>query len=383
MRKLSATAAFCLALTVGQTFAQAPNQSAPDILDTPNPQSEASEPPGGAVGYGGEVETKLQFDGNRPANGIASGNLFNKTVGNAYFNLGYGFAVNGELTFEQLAYPTRSSVFNDQGLYISQLYGSWSNDYVGAYAGKIHPHFSMAYDVLPVFYDTLANDYEQKEMIGGGIELKAPRDWGRHSLFLEAYYLDNTFLSQSIGAKPNFFAETTFRPPAFRSWMELPSNTGTLNSFAATLTGDRIPVAEGLKYTLSASHQPFGQPGLSTQNSYSAGALYEIPVTRAITVTPFVEGAWFNNFAGTPGQNGSYFTASVEGKWRNFALAVANINQRTSGGDEPSTSVNQFMTTLSYEIMPRLTAAVGYMRTSGEGQSVNTYSTALIYAIKF
>lgn len=126
-----------------------------------NPQQDlAGAPePGLGVTYGGDVDSKVQIDGrfNRTRSGYAE--LYAKSVASAYINLGSAVSFRAEGTYERFRNQTASTAFNSEGLYLSQLYGTYTLGPVTAYAGKLHPRFSVGYDQVPGIYDTFANDY--------------------------------------------------------------------------------------------------------------------------------------------------------------------------------------------------------------------------------
>ena len=366
-------------------------QSAPAGSGEPtgNPQQEPSgEPvPGGlGVTYGGEVDSKVQLDGVFPRGRKGFAELYAKSVATAYVNLGEHFTFRAEATYERFRAQSSTTAFNSEGLYLSQLYGTYSLGPVTAYAGKIHPRFSVGYEQVPGIYDTFANDYEQKERVGFGLLVNLAPAWGRHVLSGETYFLDTSVLSRSLFSTPNRFDQSALRPTRFRKSQGGPSNTGGFDSYDIALDGSRIPGLQELRYHLGFTQEGVSQPGEHTETGYTAAVSYEFRLTRRIFATPFVEYAHFNNFAGVANETRDYAIAAVEIDYRKWALSfvAAPRRMRSVTEDGPNTRWdNQVSATLGYTILPRLTANVGYIRTRDAGQVTNSLGTAANYVLRF
>lgn len=348
-----------------------------------NPQQEVvgtPESPGLGTTYGGEVDSKVQIDGrfNRTRSGYAE--LYAKSVGTAYLNLGDAFSVRAEGTYERFRNQTSTTAFNSEGLYLSQLYGTYALGAVTAYAGKIHPRFSVGYDQVPGIYDTFANDYEQKERIGAGALANVLPGYGRHILSAETYYRDNSVLSRALFSNSNQDDPATLRPGRLRTGQGGAGNTG---SFDVALDGSRIPGLESLRYHLGVTREGVGQAVERAETGVTAAASYEFKLTPRIAMTPFVEYAHFDNFGGANGERRDYVTSAVEFDYRKYALSFVVAPRRVAALGEAARWDLQRGTTLSYTIMPRLTVSAGYLRTRDGAQLENTVGTAVNYVLRF
>ncbi len=381
MGRLAAVLAATLA--GGAAAAQAPASSNPqqDLAAAPEPGAAAGL--ASAITYGGEVDSKIQLDGNfnRGQKGFAE--LYGKSVASAYVNLGESVSFRGEVAYERFRAQSATTAFNSSGLYLSQLYSTYSFGPVTAYAGKIHPRFSVGYDRVPGIYDTFANDYEQKERIGVGLLVNLSPAWGRHVLSGEAYYLDNSVLSRSLLARPNAEDPAALRPYRFRSSLGGPSNTGQPDSFDIALDGSRIPWLEPLTYHLGLTREAVSQPGERTETGYTAAIGYEFRLTPRISMRPFVEYAHFDNFAGVDGERRDYVVVAVEFDYRKWALSVVAAPRLVRPGEGEARWDRQVSATLAYTIAPRLTVAAGLIRTRDAGQVTNAVGTAVNYVLRF
>ena len=388
-----ALAAWLLAVAPSLVLAQAPApsgnpQSAPSGTGTANgnPQQDlagAPEPPGLGVTYGGEVNSKVQIDGrfNRTRSGYAE--LYAKSVGTAYVNLGSAVSIRAEGTYERLRNQSSTTAFNSEGLYLSQLYGTYTLGPVTAYAGKLHPRFSVGYDQVPGIYDTFANDYEQKERIGFGALASVLPGFGRHILSAEAYYRDNSILSRSLLSNPSPDDPAVFRPGRLRTRFGGAGNTGRFDSFDVALDGSRIPGLERLRYHVGVTREGVGQPDGRPEAGVTAALSYEFKLTPRIAMTPFVEYAHFDNFGGANGERREYWVSAVEFDYRKYALSFVVAPRRVAALGEAARWDLQYGATLSYTVMPRLVVSAGYLHTRDGGQVENTVGTAVNYVLRF
>ena len=352
---------------------------------TGNPQQEPVAAPETGVGitYGGQIDSKVQVDArfNRTRSGFAE--IYAKSVGTAYVNLGSAFSIRAEGTYERFRNQTSTTAFNSEGLYLSQLYGTYTFGPVTAYAGKIHPRFSVGYDLVPGIYDTFANEYEQKERIGVGALVNVLPGYGRHTLSAEAYYLDNSFLSRSLLSNPSPDDPAVFRPGRLRTRFGGAGNNRRPESFDVALDGSRIPGLEKLLYHFGISRQAVRAEGERAEVGVTAAASYTVRLSPRVFVTPLVEYAHFDNFGGAPGETREYVITAAEFTYRKYALSFVAAPRRVAALGEARRWDLQYSSTLSYTIMPRLVVSAGYIRTRDAGQVENAFGTAVNYVLRF
>ena len=379
--------AACTVAALAQQTGPANPQSVPsgEGLATGNPQQDlaGAREPGVGVVYGGEIDSKVQVDGRfaRDRSGFAE--IYAKSVATAYVNLGSAMSIRGEATYERFRNQSSTTAFNAQGLYLSQLYATYSIGPVTAYAGKLHPRFSVGYDLVPGIYDTFANDYEQKERIGVGALVAVAPGWGRHVLSAEAYYRDDTVLSRALFSNASPDDPATLRPGRLRRNQGGAGNTGRPDSFDVALDGSRIPGLERLRYHLGASRQATAQEGERAETGLTAALSYEAKLTPRVGMTPFVEYARFTNYGGTPGETRDYVVAAVTFDYRKYALSFVAAPRRVAAAGAAERWDLQYGATLSYTVMPRLVVSVGYLRTRDQGQVEHVFGTATNYVLRF
>ena len=106
----------------------------------------------------------------------------------------------GGLTLETLTDAEVDRMFEDMGLYVSELGLRFAFGETLVSIGKISPVFAVAWDEATGFFGTsLAEDYELSEMIG--VTVSAPVSANGGTLSFAVFYADDTVLSQSIGNK--------------------------------------------------------------------------------------------------------------------------------------------------------------------------------------
>ena len=350
-----------------------------------NPQQSLAAAPeaGAGVTYGGEIGTKIQADGRfgRTSPGFAE--IYAKSVGTAYVNLGDLVSIRAEGTYERFRDQSATTAFNGQGLYLSQLYATAAIGPVTVYGGKIHPRFSVGYDRVPGIYDTFANEYEQKERIGAGALLNVAPGYGRHMLAAEVYFQDTSVLSRALLANPGADNPATLRPGRPRRSQGGAGNTGQPDNFDIALDGSRIPGLEALRYHIGFSRQAASQRDERAELGYTAALSYEFKLTPRITMTPFAEYARLRNTGGLPGDNRDVVVASVEFGYRKYALSFVTSPRHVAVPGTKTRWDTQYGTTLSYTIVPRLVASAGYLRTREAGQAEHTFGTAMTYVLRF
>ena len=350
-----------------------------------NPQQELANAPETGLGttYGGEINSKIQLDGrfNPTRSGYAE--LYAKSVVTAYVNIGNAVSFRAEGTYERFRNQSSTTAFNSQGLYLSQLYASYTAGPITAYAGKLHPRFSVGYDLASGIYDTFANDYEQKERLGAGALINLAPALGRHILSAELYTRDNSVLGRALFSNPNPNDPAVLRAGRPRLRQGGAGNTGTLNNFDVALDGSRLPGLEQLRYHLGVSRQSVSQLGERAETGVTAAVSYAFKPTPRIEVFPLVEYAHFSNYDGAAGEVREYVVSAVEFDYRTYALSFTVAPRRVATPGTRQRWDLQYGTTLSYIVMPRLVVSAGYLRTRDAGQIENTAGTAINYILRF
>ncbi|MBT5373461.1 MAG: hypothetical protein HOL06_02205 [Rhodospirillaceae bacterium] len=198
-------------------------------------------------------------------------------------NIGFG-------PLEEELEPVKENPVNRHGYYKSMIlyaeelfvrYASSSlirSDYVdeiGVFGGKFNPNFGLnngnilSENEFPgIFSEEYMEDYELKEMIGGGGNISfAHRRLGSHTLNASAFYRDNSFLQTTL---------ISHRPQNKLAYGGV-ANTGKPNSFSITLEGEDISYVPGLRYKLGYRRLHKGETGGRSYDGQTVGEEEEGP----------------------------------------------------------------------------------------------------------
>ena len=401
-RRLALAAGLALAaapaLAPGSALAQrAAEPTSSDSAGTVS--APATPPPPGFPGYqsnivfGGQVDTHLQAEFIKPNYSGPKYNVYNDTQLALFANYGNWLSLNSITKLERNRqdntddyFPDRNTAFRSEGLTQRQLYATVRPiDGVAVYGGKIHPNFGSAYDQAPGIFYNFGSDYEQDERIGIGTQVRLPERLGLTNarITLETFYLDTSFLSESLISRPGF-SDSGARPNRYAVGQFGPANTGGLNSYTVSLRGGAPE--QGLTYQLSFTREATRDPAGKTETGVSIGGSYDIggdgiPLTNHIGVIPFLEYAHFDNFAGVANLERHYGIAGatfIRGRWN--LNVVGGI--RRSLGAQDQTDV-QTGVSLTYEVVRNLLIGVGYNYIQKDDAHSHTLAPSLSYSRAF
>jgi hypothetical protein len=351
--------------------------------------------------FGGVIDTKLQGEVTRSDKNSTQepetspgtkGTLFVDSDFQAYLNYGDWLSLNSDIKLERTRngninsyYPTGNAAFRSEAATLRQLYATVRPvDNLAVYGGKIHPKFGSAYSATPGIFYSFGTDYEQDERIGLGGEITLPESLGAPTLSVETFYLDTSFLSYTIGSRPDTTDANAGRVKRIRSFAGGASNTGSFESFTVALQGSDPPQLTGLKYQVSYTHEAVRLPTERAEDGYSAGASYKIPLTHKIDVTPFAEITKFSNFGGANGRTNTYLQTGVAlnyGKWE-LDLSAGQRRVRGIEGTE-DTRDHQENISLQYEIIEHVKLGAGYNHVRQSNQPSNTFAVSTTYGWDF
>lgn len=214
------------------------------------------------------------------------GDAFAKIEPEASFRLGAGFSLEGQLTYEAInPAPIRDRFFDNQGLYVKQIFLNFERDGFSLHAGKFAPSFGLAWDSAPgVFGRDFARDYELTEQIGvgGTLEFDGPADTS-HQVSLNAFHRDKSAMTRSW-----FNRRTRVRDSSGGF-----ANTDDLSSYSATLAGD-TPLVPSYKYQISYDHLAAGRGNPTDEDGYAVALFGESGLTEQWKLLPFAELAYFS-----------------------------------------------------------------------------------------
>ena len=296
------------------------------------------------------------------------------------FTLGLSkqFSINTGLVFEPVKSPPVTGdnrLFDDQGLYVETLTLDFSEGPIHLSGGKMGVNFGRAWDITPGVYGTdLAEEYELAENIG--LKAAFSHDFGQagtHTLTTQTFFADTSILAESAFA----------RRKKTRQGDGGPGNTGDFSSYALALDGNDFEALPGLDYHLAFVHRGNDTTGAEDEQSYAAGASYQIDLSETIAVTPMVEYAVIQDSGGTKDQENAYFTAALSGSYKQWNAAVSTTLKEAEAPSEATTDTEQYQISAGYAFENGLALDIAYKRARSAGVDTDTAGTLLSYAVSF
>lgn len=263
------------------------------------------------------------FRSTDPANAFDNLYLHGGTLG-VKVGLTPVFSVNLGWTLEQVRDPSppENCIFCGAGLYMDTLdveadVGRWTFT-----AGKHEPKFGFAWDIAPGIYTgRFAEDYQLAEVIGAGAAYEFDAAFGKHTLAVDTFFADTTFLSESL------FTNRGRRRLSDGG----AGNTGAFDNVAVTLFGEDIRGMKGFRYNVGYRHVSAGRGDYGDENGVVAGLARETEIGNGVTLGLMAELAYFDNYGGAD-DDALYTTAGLKlargpwhgelgGEWRRFRVA--------------------------------------------------------------
>lgn len=281
--------------------------------------------------------------------------------------------------------PGETRIFQDQYLYNNGLYLSFEQDLGGvgaarllarAIGGKFRPAFGRAWSVAPgVYGDEFSLDYEYNERIGFGGEIEVDGGvLGHHVLQASVFFLDTSVLSNSW---------ITSRGRRHLSDGGV-SNTGRLNSFVLSWTSTRLPGIPGLEVQAALAYQTQGKDG-DTAEIGGIGSLRYTRKVGPITLTPFLEVAYYGNADGVAGTSRVYVNAAIEAAWRGWSASILTLVRNGNGtGDDGGDERDLiFSVSAGYSFDFGLSAQIAYIYRKEDGNSGHGLGILVTYGCTF
>lgn len=230
-------------------------------------------------------------------------------------------SLHSELRMETISPPTRDRFFEDHGIFVRKLFGTFNfNDRFSISAGKFTPSFALASLVTPgMFGNNYNKEIELIERVGfeGKLSLNTG-EFGRHAISASAFFDDTSVLSNSVlnsrGQKRRADGGA--------------SNTESLESFTISMEGADIDALPGFRYKLGLIHQAKGDGDADHERGFAVAATQTLSLDdNTITLIGEVAPIW--NFEGSEDHivytSGGFvfehdawtFVASGTHRWRN------------------------------------------------------------------
>lgn len=329
----------------------------------------------------GAVAVEVQNDGAFQSDdaGNERNDLFTKIEPEATLHLVPGLTLfaHGVLEPVRDAAPGEDRFFEDQGLFVEDLWLAYEKDWAAVKGGKFTPNFGVAWDRAPGIYgsDFAEDGYELSERIGfEGRATAGNEAWGEHTLSLSTFFLDTSVLAHSAltGRGTLGLADGGV------------SNTEDFSSFAVSLDGKGVGGVAGLAYHLGFVRQQQGQDGTTAERGVAVALYHEgVKLAPGLSLAPLVEIVRFSNFGGTDGLSRRFITASGRLDWRNWNLAVSFTGRRTETADGPTADDHLLQVSAGYTFDFGLAADVGWRQTNEDNVQTNTFGARLAYTYEF
>lgn len=299
-----------------------------------------------------ELQNDLIFDSEDPA---AELNDLYTTIEPAFsLRVAPWLSLNAGLTFEPVEDPTDDRAFEDEGLYVEQLFAAFTFDQFEIYAGKFNPGFGIAWDQAPGVYGVdFAEDYEVTEKIGlgGALTFGANEEGeGGHRLAAAIFYADTTALSESAFTNRGRVRELDGGV----------SNTEDLSSFTVSIDG---PLSDNFSYHAAFRHLAAGVTETDDENGFVGGVYGEIEFQDDVVLAPVAEIVYLDNADGLD-QSRLYLTTGVRIGFGQWNVSVSNT-VRSTDADDPlleSPDDDLLQASVGYEFDNGIGIDVGYLR---------------------
>ncbi|MCB2053822.1 MAG: hypothetical protein KDE35_06210 [Geminicoccaceae bacterium] len=309
--------------------------------------------PRATIGLAGEIEGDWTVASDEAADEIAT--LQATVEAASALEWAEGSGLFSTLVFEQVRDQDDDGAFEDEGLYVEELYAAWQWERTNLLGGKFDPAFGLASDAAPGIYGSdFADDYELTERLGLGAGFAFDAGGGEHRLDAATFVADTTALSGST---------ITDRGELDRSDGG-PSNTGDLRSFTLMLQGsfvdERAGDGAGIGYALSLERQAGGRGDPGDEIGVAAATTRIVPLDGDRTLELLGEIALFDDIAATK-EGAGYLTLGAALGFAPWSLSATYALRHVENDDHLATL------TLEHEVSENASIAVGYRFGDEEG----------------
>ncbi len=339
----------------------------------------------------GEVEIKLYADRLYSSSATPSprrSDLRTETEARLAVTFGQGFSIQSVSKLEPARDAGGNRFFGDHAAYLAELYANYDGGWFTLFAGKIHPHFGVAWDRAPgVYGKDFAEGYENVEKLGLGGSLKLETlSFGTHEVIASVFKADTSFLSQSYFTRPGFGSDRLARVGRNQPSFGGVANTSGLESFTLALSGDEFAFLPNFTYHLAYAQQPSrtdpnGEGGRIERGVAIAGQ-YAIVFAKGFQLVPLIEWVGQTNAEGLD-QERRYLTVGAELQYQEWSLSALRTERRTEA--RGASAANDSLTTASvgYKFDFGLGLSLGWRRSRIVGVEEDSAGVLAVYSFKF
>ncbi len=323
-----------------------------------------------------EVQNDWTYESDDAAN--EQNQLFTKIEPEATVHITPRLTLFGHAVIEPVRDPNAGEdrAFEDEGIFVEDLYVDYAFGRHGLRGGKFAPAFGVAWDITPGVYGTdfAEAGYEFAERIGiagrAGFETDTA---GAYAVTAHAFFLDTTFLSQSLGRGRG----TTKRADGGVS------NTEDLSSYALTLDGENVAGIKGLGARVAFIRQAKGEGDADDEKGISAALWHEFKLGEVITLAPLLEYVHFDDAEGVDGQDRDFLTVAGRLGWRRWNLTLAYTSRDTDVSGTPEIDDHQFQVSAGYSFEFGLDVDVAWQRVEESGIDTKRLGVLAAYTASF
>lgn len=307
-----------------------------------------------------EIENDYTFDADEKDDEL--NDLFNTTE--AALSLGFteDTSLNTSLTFEPIRDAEDDREFEDQGLFVEELYLEHDFGALAISAGKFNPAFGITWDVAPgIFGVDFGEEYELTEKLGARVTIPVEVGLGESSISLSAYQADRTVLSESLFNNRGNLDESDGGV----------SNTDWPENFVVSFDGED----NGTTYHLAARRQAKGKGDDHDEFGFVAGGETPVPGFEA---SAMAELAWFPKYDGSDDSN-VFLNTGLTIPLGDFELGGIYSLQVI----EHKSDAHLATVTLSYAITEEASIAGAYRYGHEDGNDSHTIGALFSYEFGF
>ena len=270
----------------------------------------------------------------------------------------------------------RGTNFDENNFLVEEIKVQFENEDLKVFAGKFDPTFGTAWRKskrIGVFTAQVAEDYNLREKIGGGI-----------TAFLESANLTfNTFMNDTTGLSRSAFSD---RGRAVSN-DGIAGNTGTLSSYSVALEGENfLNLSHNLFYNVGYRSLSVDNEGANRarEQGYVFGSEYLYKLSRRSSIIPFVEIVRIKNFTGERNRNADYRTLALIGKYSSWitsaSLIQSDIKSNLTGARNKG---RQMQLSFGYKFTNNMTIDVSRADIREDGNKGSMLGATLTYLYKF
>ena len=297
------------------------------------------------------------------------------------------FALVGSFVFKQVrGTDLGDDVFFDHlGGYIKELKFEYQYQAFDFFAGKYNVDFGEAYDYDGIWADLYTSAYEITERLGVGVGYTMASDpMGVYTLAVSSFFLDTTFLSDSLGSRRG---HTSKEDGGL-------SNTEDFSSFSVTFRGEHNPdngrvfPVSHLTYAAGYVYQDADDVSVTdaAQKSYFVNLGFDTSIAADWSLDGLFEYVGVQNVEGSVGSDTEYFTAIGMATYNeNWSVVVGYTyrNERPTG--EPGSEDYLLHFSGIYDFGNGLAVEAGWVHQedSAANDESQTVGAKVVYGLEF